>query len=254
MKTNLDFKIGLKLFSTNTSTIPDVQELKSKSVFDFIELYVIPGSYQNTIHHWRTINTQYTIHAPHSGHGINLAQLKRRQTNLNNFVDSKLFADALESNTIIVHGGNNGYISETIQQIERLNDHRIILENQPKIGLQNETCIGYSANNFHQIIKAGVLHGTALDFGHATYAAQSLKVDAIEIIKELMGFNPKAFHLFDGDSSSEKDIHLNLGKGNFDLRTLISIIPKGSLVTLETPKDTLEDFIDDVHFLLENLT
>jgi sugar phosphate isomerase/epimerase len=67
-----------------------------------------------------------------------------------------------------------------------------------------------------------------------------------------MGFNPKIFHLSDGDTSSEKDIHLNLGEGNFDIRKFLSFIDDGGLVTMETPRNSalrLQDFLKDVHFL-----
>lgn len=63
---------------------------------------------------------------------------------------------------------------------------------------------------------------------------------------------PKVYHLSDGYTSSEKDIHLNLGKGNFDLAKLISVIPHNSLVTLETPRQILNglnDFVSDVEYL-----
>ncbi|MCP4613879.1 MAG: sugar phosphate isomerase/epimerase [Planctomycetes bacterium] len=251
MRANLDFNIGLKLHSTDVSIIPKAQDLMVKGGFDYIELYAIPGSYKNTIQFWKAFDIPYIIHAPHSFHGINLAQAERWRTNFDNFADSKLFADSLGADIIIVHGGNNGSISETIRQISLLGDSRIILENKPKIGLQNEECVGWSANDFKLVADAGVLHGTVLDFGHAVYAARSIKVNVMEIVKELIVFNPKLFHLTDGDTSSERDVHLNLGKGNFDIREFLSVIPSRGMVTIETPRhsENLEDFVNDVRFL-----
>lgn len=251
MRVKFNFNIGLKLYSTDVSIIPKVQNLKSKAGFDYVELYAIPGSYENTIHHWRAIDIRYVVHAPHSFHGINLAQPERWQTNHDNFVDSKLFADALGADIIIVHGGTNGSIIETIRQIRLLNDPRIALENKPKIGSQNEICIGWSADDFRLAMEAGVLHGTVLDFGHAACAAQSIGVNPMSIVIDLMEFDPLLFHLSDGEASSEKDIHLNFGKGNLALRGFISVIPKGAYVTIETPRHggDFENFVGDVNFL-----
>jgi len=67
-----------------------------------------------------------------------------------------------------------------------------------------------------------------------------------------MIFSPKVFHLSDGDISSEKDVHFNLGNGNLNLSEFISVIPEGGFVTIETPRDSsrgLEDFVNDVHYL-----
>ena len=97
-----------------------------------------------------------------------------------------------------------------------------------------------------------VLSGTVLDFVHAVCTANSAKMNEMEIIKAFMVFHPKVFHLSDGNASSEKDIHLNLGEGNLDLERFLSVIPNGGLVTIETPRDELkglENFVNDIHFL-----
>lgn len=247
---NFSLKIGLKLHSTNIELIPDTLKLK-KGFFDYVELYIIPGSYEKTINHWEGLHVPFVIHAPHSYHGINLAQSDKWETNLKNFNEARLFADDLYSSIIILHAGNNGFIDETIRQIKLLNENRIILENKPKIGLNDEMCIGWSPFEFHRFADAGVLYGMALDFGHAVYAARSLGVDAVEIVNEFMAFSPKVFHLSDGDSSSEKDVHLNFGTGDFRIKEFLSVIPDNGLLTIETPRNAggLEDFVQDVNFL-----
>ena len=244
-------KIGLKLYSTDTALIQDASRL-GKGFFDFIELYIIPSSYEKTINIWKSFDIPYVIHAPHSLHRVNLAQEDKWESNLKHFVETRRFADELGSETIIVHGGNNGSISETIRQIKLLNERRIALENKPKIGLQNELCIGWSPPEFYEVFNAGVLDGMVLDFRHAACAAYSLKVKEMEIIKSFMVFNPKLFHLSDGDVLSEKDIHLNLGKGNLNLAEFLSMVPHDGLLTVETPRDPskgLDDFVNDVIFL-----
>lgn len=245
-------RLGLKLRSTDISLISDARKLWEKGIYGYIELYIIPNSYKETIKKWKPLNIKFVIHAPHSSHGINFAQADKWETNLQGFNEAQLFADELGSDFIIIHGGNNGSFDETVRQIQLLNEKRILLENKPKVGMLNEICVGWSPHEFQQAYDANVLYGTALDFGHAACAARASGVDAMELIKSFMKFNPKIFHLSDGDASSEKDRHLNLGNGDLDLAAFISFIPEGGLLSLETPRSPsrgLKDFIDDVNFL-----
>ncbi|MBN1930472.1 MAG: sugar phosphate isomerase/epimerase [Desulfobacterales bacterium] len=245
------FKIGLKFYSTDVAFIPQALKLKG-NVFNFIELYIIPGSYENTINAWKAIDIPYVIHAPHSSHGVNLAQEDKWKTNLKHFNETRLFADELGADNIIVHGGNNGSFSETLRQIKLLNEPRIALENKPKLGLLGEECVGWSPSEFRQALETGVISRTVLDFVHATCAARSLEIEGITLIKEFLAFNPRVFHLSDGDTQSQKDVHLNFGKGNLNLRGFLSFVPEGSLLTIEAPRDPshgLNDFAEDVFFL-----
>jgi len=250
----MDFKlnIGLKLYSTDTILIENALRIQEEGFFDYIELYIVPGSYEKTIESWKSFDCPFVIHAPHSSHGFNLAQTERWERNYQNFYHSKLFSDALNSDIIIVHGGNNGYFNETIRQIKLLSESRIVLENKPKVGLHNEQCVGCTPSEFHIASKAGILYGTVLDFVHAVCAANSLGIDKMEIIRGFMVFNPKIFHIADAYTSSEKDIHLNLGKGSLNLAEFLSFIPHGGFVTIETPHDKfrgLENFVNNVNFL-----
>jgi len=245
------FKIGLKLYSTNTDLIPDARLLKDKYL-NFVELYVVPGSYDKTISAWKEADFPYVIHAPHSFHGVNLAQMEKWKTNLQSYNEAKLFADNLNSDIIIAHGGNEGAFDETIRQIRSIGDKRIVLENKPKLGLDNEICVGWSQSEFRKIFDEHIINGIALDYAHASCAAKSLDVDVMDIVKELMLFNPKIFHLSDSDSLSEQDKHFNLGKGNLNLLQFIHIVPTNGLLTIETPRDSsrgLTDFIADVKYL-----
>lgn len=248
----LSFKLGLKLYSTNTDLINKASKLHEDGIFYYVELYVIPGSYEKKIDAWKNFNISYIIHAPHSFHGVNLAQEEKWQTNLQHFNETRRFADELDSDIIIVHGGNNGSFEETIREIRLLDDQRIVLENKPKVGLFDEECVGWSPSEFQMALETGAISGTVLDFVHATCAACSMQVETITLINEFLKFNPKLFHLSDGDTQSQKDMHLNFGKGNLNLKEFLASIPKGSLLTLETPRDPakgLTDFENDVIFL-----
>jgi sugar phosphate isomerase/epimerase len=56
--------------------------------------------------------------------------------------------------------------------------------------------------------------------------------------------------------NSEKDKHLNLGSGSYDLDEIIKLLPKDKRVSIETEKtskDNLDDFIEDCKSLLNAL-
>ena len=246
------FNIGLKLHSTNVALIPDALRLKKEGFFDYIELYIIPDTYEETIDAWKNLDVPYVIHAPHSFHGVNLAQADKWEINLKHFNETRQFADDLGSDIIIVHGGNNGSFDETLRQIELLKEQRIVLENKPKKGLYGEICVGWSPKEFHTAFHDGILNGTALDFVHANCASNSMGIDVMELVSEFMIFKPKIFHLSDGEHSSEEDTHYNFGKGNLNLHQFVSVVPKEGLLTIETPLDQsrrLKDFIHDVRYL-----
>lgn len=243
-----DIQIGLKLYSTNTNLISEAQKLLDVEFYDFVELYVVPQSFNSSIKLWKNFGVKFIIHAPHSYHGINFAKADLAQVNRNNFDTTQSFAEELNADIIIVHCGNDGLLSESIKQIKALNDRRIIIENKPKISLDGKICVGYSPSEFLEMQKSGILNGIAIDFGHAVYASNSLCIDSIALIKELLKFRPKIFHVSDGYSSSQSDVHLNLGKGDLRITDFISLIPNNSMVTIETPREgnNLKSFINDV--------
>lgn len=246
------FRIGLKLFSTDIHLIPDARKIRD--LFQFIELYVVPGTYTDTIATWKKVDSAIIIHAPHSHHGVNLAKKENEQINRIHISEAQLFADHLNSDIIIVHGGNRGVFEETVRQLLLLKDERVILENKPKIGIKGSPCVGYSPAEFRCAIKVGAIQSMALDFGHAVCAARSLDVNPIDLITEFMCFHPRVFHLSDGNSLSERDSHLNLGQGTFNLAPFVSLVPQDGFVTLETPRNPengLNDFLEDVRFLRE---
>jgi deoxyribonuclease-4 len=249
---NLPVRIGLKLHSTNTDLIPEAEFIYKDGYFDFIELYIIPDSYEESISSWQGLNVPYVIHAPHSFQGVNFAQSHKWETNQRAFREAQRFADTLGSNIIIVHGGHDGSFDETLRQLKLLKDRRIALENKPKVGLHGEVCVGWSPEEFQLAIDNGVIGNTVLDFGHALYASNSAGIDSMKFIRMLLSFNPKIFHITDGNVTSEKDMHLNFGEGNLHISDFMKRIPHGSSVTLETPRDQtggLKDFKKDVQYL-----
>lgn len=247
----LPFKTGLKLYSTNLSLIPEIRSL-GEVPFDFIELYAMPETYGQTVDHWKGLEASFVIHAAHSHHGVNLARGDFEEGNRACLVEACRFADALGADIVVVHGGNNGTFEEALRQIALFGDGRITLENKPKVGVRGNLCVGYHPGEFRQALASGAVSAMALDIGHADCAARSLGVDSLEYMREFLALEPILFHLSDRETVSEKDVHLNFGKGDLDLEAVLDLIPAGARVTLETPRDPargLEDFLEDIRTL-----
>ena len=246
------FEIGLKLYSSNTDEISEIIGIYEDNWFDYIELYVLPGTYEETIKLWSAVKIPYVIHAAHYIHGINFADAGWRIQNKINFTGARKFADRLKSDIIIVHAGNGGTIEEAIFQINSLNEPRIAIENKPKIGLNGKECIGWSALEFKLFRKAGILGKMVLDFSHAACASVSAGQNLVEWIKGFLQFKPTMFHLVDCDCTSQRDRHLNLGKGNLPIPLLMKMLDDNSRITLETPRDKVHgmaDFKKDVKYV-----
>jgi deoxyribonuclease IV len=248
----LKFKIGLKLWATDIAMISESIELYKKEYFDYVELYIVPGTYCSTFEKWASFKCRFIIHCPHGGHGFNLADPSLRNKNQLKFKEVQDFADTLKADCIVVHPGNNGCLDEAILQLKDISDTRICIENKPIEGLNGEKCIGNSPEDIGRILQETNAQGFVLDFGHAIYAANTLKIDKPDFIHRFMALNPKIFHLSDGLVNSTKDCHFNFGEGDFDLYALASIIPRGSAVTLEVPRKEkfgLNGFKNDLEFL-----
>lgn len=245
-------KLGLKLWSLNTDMSPFAAKLYKNKVFDYLELYTIPGTYESTIEIWKSVECPFIIHAPHNAHGFNLARKDLKVSNLNKFKEAKDFCRALKSPWIIVHGGNSGTIEETILQFRELDDDRILVENKPKKGHQGQDLIGYSAEDIKRICREAGIRGVVLDFSHAICAANSLRKDPVLWVKSFLGLPIEMFHLGDGDINSEVDTHRHFGQGSFPVRELISDVPDGAMISVETqmdPKNFLKDVEADLDYL-----
>ena len=249
-------EVGLKLWSPNLGLARRAAELHREGWIDLIELYVVPETFDPTIGVWRNLNVPFMLHCPHSAHGFNLAKAELFEPNTQKFREVQRFADALQVGVIVMHGGNRGDIEETIRQLKHLNDRRIYLENKPRLSLTGGICIGSSPKEVAQIMSSAKLMGFVLDFGHAICAANSAGVDPFSYIEKFMDSKPGVFHIGDGDRTSEKDNHFNLGQGNFDIDRLVSFVPPDSSVTVETPTDLklgLADFVENVRYLRQAL-
>lgn len=246
------YKIGLKLWSTNTDCYyNEAIRLYNAEVFDYIELYIVPDT-TDTISKWEKLNIPFIIHCPHFAHGFNLAKFEKKEYNFAIYKQVKEFADKLNAKYIIFHGGIDGNVEETAKQLASFNEPRALIENKPMIALPNKMggkfCRGYNVKEIKQIIETANC-GFCLDFGHAICSANSQGENIYEYCKKFIKLNPNMFHLTDNeDVTSPYDSHLHLGTGELDLNKIKSFLPANAIITLETNKDSkenLSDFIGD---------
>lgn len=258
------FNLGLKLWSTNKNYIKDAQKLYDQGLYNYIELFTVPDSYRDYINIWKSLEIPYVIHAPHFFKGLNLAKRENLEKNIILAQQAFEFADNLNSNIVIFHPGVNGDIKETAYQINYLLDKNIldkdrtVIENKPYLALpsdinKNKTvfCVGSNPEEIKFVIdNTGI--GFCFDIGHAIVAANYQKIDIWKYLDNFNKFNPKIYHLSDGNINGFYDEHLHLGAGTFDIKKNLNLINKNSFVSLETPKNfegSLKDFVQDINYL-----
>jgi len=242
------YKYGLKLWSTNENYLAEASRLLRTGVCDYIELYVIPESFRDNIGHWRSLKAEYVIHAPHFMDGVNLAKPECQERNRELGKEAFDFADALAAETVIFHPGIGGTEAETVRQLKMLADPRIVVENKPYLIPGDLVCNGYSTEQLEFIMnEAGV--GLCLDIGHACCAANALKRDKIDYLKQFIALNPRLYHLTDGNWDSPYDEHYHLGQGNYSIAAIMRLLSNNSRITIETEKDlsdSLKDYEADI--------
>ena len=253
---NFMYKLGLKLWSTNKNYVKEAKRLYEEGLYSYIELFAVPDSFKDYINLWEELDVPYVIHAAHSAVGLNLAKKEFFKQNMRLAGQARLFADELKADIIIFHPGLEGKIEETANQLNKIKDQRIIVENKPYYGLyDNLTCNGNSPEEIKFVLD-NVKVGFCLDIGHTIYSANAQNKDWFLYLKEFLSLNPKIFHISDGDKDGVYDQHKNLGKGSFDFEKIFSLTPKNSLISIETKKNfenSLKDFEEDVCFIKQGV-
>ena len=247
-------KIGLKLWNINTDYYyGEAIKLYKDKVFDYIELYVVPG-HLDLIDKWKEIGIPFDIHAPHFAHNMNLSKKEFEKENFNKYLEVKEYANKLTANVIVFHGGINGDYKETARQIKNFHDDRILIENKPYRPLsmpEGSRCIGSKYDEIKYILETANC-GFCLDIGHAVCAANSQGIDPYKYIGEFVTLNPKRIHLSDIHIDTLFDEHLNYRQGNLDFNKVIKMVPNDIRITIETKKKSqvdLEDYVKDCSFL-----
>jgi len=245
------FRYGLKLWSTNTQYAKHAVSLYDAGRYSFIELFIVPGSLETHLSIWEQLSIPFLLHAPHSLAGLNPARRELESQNLKLAAEVFRFADRLDADKLVFHPGIEGTLEETVRQLSIMADNRIIIENKPYLGIGNVICNGTTPDEIRFIMeKTGV--GFCLDLGHAICAANAKSVAPLDYVKEFKSLAPILYHLSDGELEGVLDEHYHLGHGTYDIAALLTDIPEGSQITVETDKDfkdSLVDFERDIIFL-----
>jgi len=235
-------KFGLKLWSINIDLIDQAIQLIDQKIFDYIELFVIPDTEIFPF----LIDVPYIIHIPHHKFGVNIGEKSRKKHNLQRIEESITWANKLNAKYLILHAGHDS-MKDARVLLSKVKDSRLLIENMPKVGINDEKMIGYSVKQIEDLIKINDA-GVCLDFGHAIKAALSLGEDYKEFVNQFLQFEPKVFHVSDGMLNNEKDEHLNIGEGEYDVEYFIECVQNNhsGLVTLETPRFNNNSLQEDI--------
>lgn len=244
----MKIKYGLKLWSTNTDLIDQAAQLINEKIFDYIELFVVPATQISPF----LVDVPYIIHIAHHKFGVNIGEADNKKYNIQTINESIAWADELNAKYIILHPGH-GSMEHATDTLHEITDDRLLIENMPKVGLNDEHMIGYSPEQIEELIRNSD-RGLCLDMGHAIKAAVSLKKDYREYVKMFLRFEPKVFHMSDGKLSSERDEHLSFGEGEFDFEYLLVCVGRcrSKLITIETQRmdqHSLQEHVRNVDFL-----
>ena len=240
-----NIKFGLKLWSINYNLIEEAEKLIKKDIFQYIELMVAPDT---EISPFLKIEVPYIIHITSERWGLNIADKEKEDFNLRLISQNIKWADALGAEYLILHPGF-GEIETAKKFLEKIKDKRILIENMPRVGMNNEKMLGFSPEQIKEL--TGDEFGFCLDLNHAIKAAISLKKDYKKYIKEFLKLKPAMFHISDGNLDREKDEHLNIGEGEYGFKFLINCVKESQskYITMETPRNNLNSLEED----LENL-
>ena len=229
-------KYGLKLWSKNKEWFPKAISLYNEGIIDFIEFFIVP----NTLREVEILKeVPIVIHAPHFTFGFNISNLT--EDSLSIFKEQVIkTADFFNSEYIIVHAGV-GKEQEVFQEnVAKLQDKRILIENMPRRGFvasDGDLCFGSTVDDLEFIKKECGLD-ICFDFSHACSSAFSQGLDYKEYISTLLEkLNPFYFHISGNEKETEQDKHMNLYESAIDIKWMKEKIKdKDIFLVVETPK------------------
>jgi deoxyribonuclease-4 len=237
-----ELKFGLKLWSTNYNLLDQAKKMLENNIFQYVELTPIP---KTEIKPFLEVGLPCIIHATTETHGVNIADRKKINFNLDMIRNCIEWANKIDAKYVILHPGF-GQIDASVEFLEIVDDRRILIENMPKVGLNGEAMIGYSPQQINKLM--GNKFGFCLDLNHAMKASISLNENYEKTIPEFLEFHPKVLHISDGHMSIEKDEHLNINDGEYNFKFLGDCIKKSGAeyLTMETPRSGPGETKNDV--------
>lgn len=236
-------KFGLKLWSTNFDTLSEAEQLIEKNIFQYIELTPVP---ETDISPFLSYDLPYTLHITTERHGVNIADKNCHAFSLKTIHNCIEWADDLDAKYMVLHPGY-GDIEQSMELLENLDDERILIENMPKKGINDEAMVGYLPEHIEKLMNNKF--GFCFDLNHAIKAAISLELDYKVFIDTFIeNCSPFYYHVSDGNLDIEIDQHLNIGEGEYDFDYLIKATYADSetYMTVETPRPNIHLLEQDI--------
>jgi deoxyribonuclease-4 len=232
MRNSSPIRFGLKIWSRDTDLLEPAADLIHQGIFHYLELTPIPGT---DIRPYLDYRIPYIVHMPGEQFGMNIADPDQGMQSREMIGTALEWAGQLNAEFAILHPGY-GHPDDAREFLRTLSDPRILIENMPGTGLSEEAMVGASVEEVKYLM--GGNFGFCLDLNHAIKAAISLKRDYRALIREFLSLKPSVFHIADGMLTNERDEHLPIGEGEYDIAYLKRCIEEygGALVTLETPR------------------
>ena len=240
-------KVGMKLWSINFDLYPDLVNYYREGKIDYLELLYIPGQEKN-IEILIENKIPIIVHSPSFGQKVLFAQdsLEKSNAIIQQTFD---FAQKLNANKVIVHP-DIGEKEIFLTFLKENCDKKMIIENMPKIAVNDLICLGYSIDEMKEFLNVGNF-AFCLDFGHAIKSAISQNIDYRVFLKKMIDLEPEILHICGGHSNIGKDEHLNLDEGDFDLKYIIEMIKLSTVkrVTFEVPKSNgLKNYFRNIEY------
>jgi hypothetical protein len=157
-------------------------------------------------------------------------------------------ADFFDSSFLIVHPGKAKNFKNFQDNLKKIDDQRILIENMAGLDIYGDLTFGYKFDDLKKIKENKEI---CFDFEKAIKSACYQEIDYKEFIVDcLKELKPNYFHISGGDFKSVKDEHLNLQEANFDLKWIKDKLNKLSqekdiFLVFEVPKNE-SDLMNDV--------
>lgn len=227
---------GLKIYTSDKRELfSQAAKLIEQHVFDFIELYHQPGVIDfDKIKIIKDLCVM--VHNTHS-HGWHEFVLNTEQFLV--WEVTKHLADYLKSQYIIVHPGRDHDHTSFLENLKKIDDHRILIENMPGLDIYGQPMF---AQTLEQLKKIREYKFICFDLEKAIKAAAYQQIDYNKFIADCLEYlKPNYFHISGGDKNNPMDEHLNLWESNIDWTSLKFLLVQYSTtkeiqIVFEVPK------------------
>ena len=243
-----NIKLGIKIRTHEFHLLPEIYE--NQDIIDFIEVLITPNFTNDELTVIKNLKLPYSIHLPHLTEDIDFGNAKQAgytQKFIERVIFHKNKFDQMRPLCYIIHP-ESGDVELSVENIKKLQVKPLAIENMPYKFIAGGYRLAHIPEAINPYFKYLPHVEFCLDLNHAVKTAVCLSLDYLELIKNFMKLKkPIHFHIADGDVNSLFDEHLAIGKGNYDisgLKSLLYGVDSIVYLTFETPrinKDNIED-------------